>query len=83
MFFLLFWGRGWACEAALACLDFGFNVLELPSIIAITQEANQKSCRLLEKIGMNHINNLWHFNANQYLYELTHSEWIAKNREDH
>ena len=58
MFFPLFWGRGWACEAALASLDFGFNVLELPSIIAITQEANQKSCRLLDKIGMNHITHI-------------------------
>lgn len=81
MFFPLFWGRGWACEAALASLDFGFNVLNLPSIIAITQEANQKSCRLLEKIGMNHMNNFWRFSANQRLYELIRNEWIAKNRE--
>jgi len=80
MFFPLFWGRGLACEATLASLDFGFNVLGISSIIAITQEANQKSCRLLEKIGMNHINNLWRFTANQRLYELTQNEWIAKNR---
>lgn len=80
MFFPLFWGRGWAYEAAFASLDFGFNVLELSSIIAITQEANQKSCRLLEKIGMNHINNFWRFTANQRWYELTHSEWMIKNR---
>ena len=78
MFFPLFWGRGLACEAALASLDFGFNVLGLSSIIAITQEANEKSCRLLERIGMKHINNLWRFTANQRLYELTHGEWAIK-----
>lgn len=80
MFFPLFWGRGWAWEAALTSLDFGFNILRLESIIAITQEANQKSCRLLEKIGMNHKNNLWRFSADQRLYELTQNEWNAKQR---
>jgi len=80
MFFPIFWGRGWASEAANACLDFGFNILKLQSIIAITQEANQKSCHLLEKTGMHHKANLSRFNAPQRLYELKQDEWVAAKR---
>jgi ribosomal-protein-alanine N-acetyltransferase len=47
MFFSEFWGKGFAREAATACIDYGFNTLKFNKIIAITQEANIKSCQLL------------------------------------
>ena len=71
MFFPEFWGRGFAIEAVLASVDYGFNTLEIESIIAITQAANIKSCQLLNKIGMKHINNFERFNATQCSFELT------------
>lgn len=42
MFFPQFWGKGFACEAILASLDHGFNVLKIETIIAITQAARQR-----------------------------------------
>ena len=71
MFFPQFWGMGFAREAILASLDYGFNSLKIKTIIAITQVANIKSCQLLNKIGMKHIHNFERFNAIQCLFELT------------
>jgi [ribosomal protein S5]-alanine N-acetyltransferase len=45
-------GKGFGFEAALATLDFAKNVLKLNKIIAIVQPDNEKSIRLLKKIGM-------------------------------
>ena len=55
MFFAECWKNGFAREAATACIDYGFNTLKFNKIIAITQEANIKSCQLLQMIGMEHI----------------------------
>ena len=75
MFFPKFWGKGFADEAVRATIDYGFNTLKLDTIIAITQEMNIKSCQLLDKIGMNHINTFERFEATQRLYKLIRTEW--------
>lgn len=46
------WGRGYAPEAARAALDAGFHKLGLPEIVAFTTTENQKSRRVMEKLGM-------------------------------
>jgi len=46
------WGRGYATEAARACLDAAFASLELDQVIAIVAPGNAASVRVLEKIGM-------------------------------
>jgi [ribosomal protein S5]-alanine N-acetyltransferase len=45
------WGRGYATEAAQACLDVAFGELALSSVIAIADPANPASARVLEKLG--------------------------------
>ncbi|BAZ05763.1 M50 family metallopeptidase [Calothrix sp. NIES-3974] len=47
-----FWGQGIATEAARACIEYGFNVLNLDYILGIVEPENQASVRVLEKIGM-------------------------------
>jgi RimJ/RimL family protein N-acetyltransferase len=47
-----FWGRGYATEAARACLDYGFNALGLPEIVSFAVVANVRSRRVMERIGM-------------------------------
>ena len=71
MFFPAYWGKGIATEAMLASLNYGFNLLNLESIIAITQEANHASCRLLEKTGMRYISTVRRFDEQQRIYKLT------------
>jgi len=46
-----YWGKGFATEAAEACLQFGFNKLNFREIIAITDLENTASQKVLEKIG--------------------------------
>ena len=46
------WNKGFATEAARACLDYGFNALKLPSVIGRAMAANTASIRVLEKIGL-------------------------------
>lgn len=51
-FRLQFWGRGYATEAARLALDYGFNTLQLPEIVSFTAMGNQRSRRVMERIGM-------------------------------
>ena len=46
------WGRGYATEAAGACLGFGFSQLGLPEIVSFTTVANLRSRRVMERLGM-------------------------------
>lgn len=46
------WGQGYATEAACASLKFGFELLALTEIVSLTVPANQRSRRVMEKIGM-------------------------------
>jgi 3-dehydroquinate dehydratase / shikimate dehydrogenase len=48
------WGKGYATEGALACLQFGFNQLMLQEIVSFTTTQNMRSRRVMEKIGMHH-----------------------------
>jgi [ribosomal protein S5]-alanine N-acetyltransferase len=47
-----FWGKGFATEAALASIEYGFDRIELPYILGAAQRQNIASVRVLEKIGM-------------------------------
>ncbi|MFB6822162.1 GNAT family N-acetyltransferase [Streptomyces virginiae] len=46
-------GHGYATEAALACLAFGFEVLGLPEVVASTTVDNLRSRAVTRRIGMN------------------------------
>ena len=48
------WGHGYAPEAAVASLQFAWEVLELPEIYSWTAESNHNSRRVMEKIGLTH-----------------------------
>jgi ribosomal-protein-alanine N-acetyltransferase len=47
-----YWGLGYATEAAKAALDYGFDELALDEIVALTVPANQRSRRVMERLGM-------------------------------
>jgi [ribosomal protein S5]-alanine N-acetyltransferase len=46
------WGRGYATEAAGACLAAGLQHLDAPRIIALVDESNVPSLRVAERLGM-------------------------------
>jgi [ribosomal protein S5]-alanine N-acetyltransferase len=48
------WGLGLATEAALALKDHAFRVMHLARVVAIADEPNLASIRVMQKIGMRH-----------------------------
>ena len=51
-FYTRYWTKGYATEAAEACLAFGFSEKKLPYIVGRAMEGNTASIRVLEKLGM-------------------------------
>jgi ribosomal-protein-alanine N-acetyltransferase len=46
------WGKGYATEAAKACIAYGFSFFKLDKIVAHARKDNKASLRVLEKCGM-------------------------------
>ncbi len=76
-----FWGYGLAVEAARALLDAGFNELGLRRIIAVCDQRNKASARVMERLGMRRegafrssklIQNGW---RDEYLYAILADEF--------
>ncbi len=46
------WGKGYATEAAAACLRHGFEALDLDEIVSFTVPDNLRSRHVMERLGM-------------------------------
>ena len=51
-FFENHWNKGFATESAKACLRFGFETLNLETIVGRAMAENRASIKVLEKIGL-------------------------------
>ncbi|MFI8520607.1 GNAT family N-acetyltransferase [Streptomyces sp. NPDC085481] len=60
------WGHGYAREAVAAAVDRALE--DTPSVVAVTQEANDRSRRLLDAVGLTHAESFVEWDANQVLY---------------
>ena len=49
------WGKGYATEAARACIEQGFAVLGLEELIARTSSGNLRSRAVMLRLGMRHV----------------------------
>lgn len=47
-----YWNRGYATEAAFACKEYAFDILDYPKIFSYTTLKNIHSQKVAEKIGM-------------------------------
>ena len=65
------WGKGFATEAAFACLRYGFEEMKLDRIVAVVNPQNVHSQRVLEKLGMKHTRNAHHYDADLMYYEIS------------
>jgi len=50
-----FWGNGYATEAALACIEYGFLGLSVQRIVGRALPVNLASIKVLEKCGMKYL----------------------------
>lgn len=46
------WGKGYATEAATAALDHAFDVVGLDDVVSFTYVGNDRSRRVMDKIGL-------------------------------
>ena len=46
------WGQGFATEAAQRTVDYGFQRLNLSELYAVAMVGNQRSSRVMERLGM-------------------------------
>ncbi|MFY0483927.1 GNAT family N-acetyltransferase [Flavobacterium sp. PLA-1-15] len=51
-FFEQHWSKGYATESAKACLEYGFEKLNLKTIVGRAMQENIASIKVLEKIGL-------------------------------
>jgi 3-dehydroquinate dehydratase/shikimate dehydrogenase len=49
-----YWGKGYATEGALASLKYGFEKLQLETIVSFATVQNMRSRAVMERIGMHH-----------------------------
>jgi len=63
-----FWGRGYATEAAGACLAYGFETLSLEKVDGIVHIDNVASRRVMEKLGMRRVQQATFFGIPCYHY---------------
>lgn len=66
------WGKGYASEAAYACLEHGFKKLGLERIVGRALVENLASIRVLEKCGMTYI-------GEQVVEGLVHKTYETRN----
>lgn len=48
------WGNGYATEGASAALRYAFEDLGWPEIVAVTATGNERSQRVMRRLGMTH-----------------------------
>ena len=65
-----FWGNGYATESSLAILDFGFKELEIETIYGAAEIDNIASNIVLQKIGLQFVNEFYFEDGRANWYEL-------------
>ena len=83
----MFWGLGYAPEAAEKALEFAFEELNAPSVYAFTTLQNLPSQRVMLKLGMVNTNQDFshpkvakgHRLERHCLYKITQKQWLEKS----
>jgi [ribosomal protein S5]-alanine N-acetyltransferase len=83
-----YWNLGYASEAAMALLDYGFNKLNLSRMYARHLSRNPASGRVMQKIGMQHEGHLrqhekkWGVLEDVDYYGILRAEYLNKHIEE-
>ena len=65
-----FWNQGYATEASLALIDYGFNTLQAPKICAYVETEGKASCRVLQKAGLRIVSEFTAYGCSNFWLEL-------------
>jgi len=70
-----YWGRGFATEAGLSSLKYGFEIAQIDEIVGIVHVDNIASQRVLEKIGMQCTRRAHYFGLDCFRYAIKREEY--------
>ncbi len=70
-----FWGRGYATEAALASLEYGFKTMNYDLIYGAAEAENIASNKILRKIGLQF--------SNEFIYDNIKCNWYKLKKENY
>ncbi|WP_282074064.1 GNAT family N-acetyltransferase [Polaribacter atrinae] len=65
-----YWKKGYALESAIACLEYGFKTMNLDIIYGAAETENIGSNKILQKIGLQFVNEFEEDNKQVNWYEL-------------
>ena len=66
-----YWQQGYAFEAAEACCTYAFEVMKLSTLVGMVDVANTGSCRIMEKLGFQTIEDFYYETQKHHWYEKT------------
>lgn len=69
-----YWGKGYATEVALACINYGFEKLGLNEIIALAAADNKASVVVMNRIGMKPFEELDNNDVKVLMYKITRNK---------
>lgn len=72
-----FWGEGFVTEAAMEVLRHGFESCGIDHVIAATETPNQRSVRVLQRLGMVFEERRQHHGLDTVFYSLTREEFAS------
>ncbi len=75
-----FWGRGYATEAAIRCIEHAFTNLQQPHLISLIDPANTPSIRVAERVGesLEGTATLPHTQREVLQYGLSRDQWQSR-----
>ena len=76
-------GRGYATEAASACLDWGFATLSLPYFTAMIHPDNPASIRVAGRLGMTPLRADVLRDSPVVVYALNREDWSRRSKGEH
>ncbi|MCO4292968.1 GNAT family N-acetyltransferase [Solitalea sp. MAHUQ-68] len=75
-----YWNKGYATEAALAWVDYAFEQLNLDELIGVADVDNLGSRKVLEKVGLKHVETFDYHGAEQVWLKITRQDWEQLKR---
>ena len=76
-----FWQNGYAGEAAYACREYGFEVLQADALYSMIRDNNLASICVAKHNQMRCVDTIckfyYHMNMPHYVYRITKQEWLS------
>ncbi|MBA2612482.1 MAG: GNAT family N-acetyltransferase [Bacteroidetes bacterium] len=72
------WGKGYATESGKACVNYGFEALNLKEIYGMTDSRNLNSNKVLLKLGFKYIEKFDFEGDESDWFKLTRNDWNNK-----